>query len=150
MALVETIEYLGVSTAEGKTLQGYLATMATALKANVDATSGLWWLVMSQPGATGNYFETSGSSMFVYAVLKGVRLGYLDDSSGGLKTMARTAYKSLVESYVSTNTDGGLDFDGTVQVGSLSGSGTYDVSFSLYYLTVWCVGHGEEMLTRNV
>ncbi len=37
----------------------------------------MFWQVIDKAGVPGNYLETSGSSLFAYAVLKGVRLGYL-------------------------------------------------------------------------
>lgn len=42
-----------------------------------DAETGMFWQVIDKAGVPGNYLETSGSSLFAYAVLKGVRLGYL-------------------------------------------------------------------------
>ncbi len=42
-----------------------------------DEETGMFWQVMDHPGVEGNYLETSGTALFAYAVLKGVRLGYL-------------------------------------------------------------------------
>ena len=42
-----------------------------------DEQSGMFWQVIDHPEAEGNYLETSGTALFAYAVLKGVRLGYL-------------------------------------------------------------------------
>ena len=39
-----------------------------------DAETGMFWQVIDKAGVPGNYLETSGSSLFAYAVLKGVRL----------------------------------------------------------------------------
>ena len=40
-----------------------------------DEETGMFWQVMDHPGVEGNYLETSGTALFAYAVLKGVRLG---------------------------------------------------------------------------
>lgn len=85
---------------------------------------------MGQPGREKNYIESSGTAMFIYAMLKGIRMGYLD-SETYLET-ATVAYEKMVERFVSVNADGGLDWAGTVSVGSLSGKGDYDVSFSSF------------------
>ena len=42
-----------------------------------DPKTGLWWQVMDQGGRKGNYLEATASSMFVYALAKGVNHGYL-------------------------------------------------------------------------
>jgi len=42
-----------------------------------DEQTGMFWQVIDHPEAEGNYLETSGTALFAYAVLKGVRLGYL-------------------------------------------------------------------------
>ena len=53
-----------------------------------DPETGMYYQVVDQAQAEGNYLETSGSSMIAYAMLKGARLGVLDASfaSQGLKT----------------------------------------------------------------
>ena len=43
-----------------------------------DAETGTWSLVVNQAARKGSYAEASGSSMMVYALAKGGRLGYLD------------------------------------------------------------------------
>ena len=42
--------------------------------------TGLWWQVMDKGDRPGNYIEASASCMFVYALAKGVRMGYLPQS----------------------------------------------------------------------
>ena len=54
-----------------------------------DEETGMFWQVMDHPGVEGNYLETSGTALFAYAVLKGVRLGYLP------KRMAAWAEKAF-------------------------------------------------------
>ena len=49
-----------------------------------DPETGMYYQVVDQGGRAGNYLETSGSCMIAYAMLKGVRLGWLDPSLGQL------------------------------------------------------------------
>ena len=42
--------------------------------------SGMWYQVVNFGGMDKNYLETSGSSIMAYALLKGVRLGFLPES----------------------------------------------------------------------
>ncbi|KAF8848156.1 putative unsaturated glucuronyl hydrolase [Acephala macrosclerotiorum] len=129
LAIVDVLDYLPSSHPGVGTLKTILDETMAGIKNAVDADSGLWWLVMSQPGRSGNYIESSGSAMFIYAMLKGIRMGYLDSAT--YLSTATSAYEKLIEKFVSVNeTDGGLDWKGTVSVGSLSGKGDFDVSVS--------------------
>ncbi len=83
-----------------------------------DEETGMFWQVMDHPGVEGNYLETSGTALFAYAVLKGVRLGYLP------KRMAAWAEKGLLRhlrQYLSKNPDGSLQLDGICLVAGLGG-----------------------------
>ena len=40
----------------------------------------MWYQVVNVGGMDRNYLETSGSSIMAYALLKGVRLGFLPES----------------------------------------------------------------------
>ena len=51
----------------------------------------MFWQVMDHPGVEGNYLETSGTALFAYAVLKGVRLGYLPKRMAAWAEKASTA-----------------------------------------------------------
>ncbi|KAG8793050.1 hypothetical protein FRC12_004052 [Ceratobasidium sp. 428] len=129
MSLVDVLEWIPSSNAGRATILSYFQRLAPALKNAADSSSGAWWLVMSQPGKSGNYIESSGSSMFVYALLKGIRLGFLDKAT--YFPVAEKAYKYIVKTFVVQESDGTLGFDGTVSVGSLSGNGDY-----AYYISV--------------
>ncbi|KAF8756425.1 Glycosyl hydrolase [Rhizoctonia solani] len=129
MSLVDILEWFPKSNSGHTTLLSYLQRLAPALKTSADSSSGAWWLVMSQPGRSGNYIESSGSSMFVYALLKGIRLGYLDKAT--YFPVAEKAYKYIVDKFVIEESNGTLGFEGTVSVGSLSGNGDY-----AYYISV--------------
>ena len=45
-----------------------------------DTKTGMWYQVINLPGMEPNYPEASGSSIFAFAIMKGVRLGILDSS----------------------------------------------------------------------
>src|SRR4051812_22470435 len=79
MALVDGVEIFPTNTPGRTTLLNILQDLAPKIRDAADPTSGVWWLVITQPGRSGNYFESSGSAMFVYSLLKGVRLGYIPD-----------------------------------------------------------------------
>ncbi|KAG8718467.1 hypothetical protein FRC08_005200 [Ceratobasidium sp. 394] len=129
MALVDVLDVFPKSHPGWKELQGYLRRLAPEIVKAADKTSGAWWLVMSWPGRAGNYIESSGSAMFVYSLLKGVRKGYLPKSN--YVSTAKKAYEYLAKTFVVPETNGTLSWNGTVSVGSLGSNGTYE-----YYISV--------------
>ncbi len=82
MALVDTLAIIPFTHPGHNALLSTLRTLAPRIAAATDPTSGVWWLVLTQPGRPQNYFESSGATMFVYALLKAVRLGYVSDPDG--------------------------------------------------------------------
>jgi len=129
MALVDVLDYLPANHPQRPQLIKNVQRLAPVLAKYQDAKTGTWSLVMTQEARKGNYAEASGSSMFVYFLAKGVRLGYLD------KSFAKTAqkgYAGLLKSFVSTEPGGALAFSGTVSVGGLGGKPYRDGSFEYY------------------
>lgn len=121
MALVDTLDIWPTSHPGHAALLSILRTLAPRVRDAADPTSGVWWLVITQPGRAGNYFESSGAAMFVYAFLKGVRRGYLRDD--GFVRAAKKAYGYMTENWVVPNADGTMDWLNTVRV-SLSTFGS--------------------------
>jgi len=77
MAIVETLDYLPADHPErGKLLEIFRRVVDGLVKWQ-DPSTGVWWQVTDAGGRTGNYLEASGSSMFVYALAKGMNKGYL-------------------------------------------------------------------------
>lgn len=65
--------------------------------------------------------------MFVYGLLKSLRLGYV--SGDKYRKSALAAFDLMVNTFTaSSKTDGILNLDWTVQTGSLSSNGTFEVS----------------------
>ena len=63
--------------------------------------------------------------MFVYSLLKGIRMGYLDQKE--FFPVAEKAYNYMTNTFVKTAANGTADWEGTVVVGSLSGNATFEV-----------------------
>ncbi|KAL7275922.1 hypothetical protein RUND412_001114 [Rhizina undulata] len=129
LALVDVLDYLPASHSGITALKGYFTRAVAAVKNAVDSSSGGWWLVMSQPGRTGNYIESSGTAMFTAAMLKGIRKGYISKSD--YFSTAEKAYNLMIDTFAVEDSDGVLDWEGTVQVGSLGSNGTFE-----YYISV--------------
>ncbi|MCC3154811.1 glycoside hydrolase family 88 protein [Hymenobacter sp. BT770] len=131
MALVDVLDYFPQNHPQRPALIKALKRLAPVLAKYQDPKTGTWSLVMAQEGRKGNYAEASGSSMFVYALAKGVRMGYLDKS---FAQVARKGYDGLLKSFVATEPGGALAFNGTVSVGGLGGKPYRDGSYD-YYLS---------------
>lgn len=127
MALLDVLDYFPPSNPGAATLKSYFVRGIAAVKKAADPTTGGWWLVMSEPwpGHTGNYIETSATAMFVYAMLKGIRMGYIRKAD--YFPTAEKAYKLLLAQYVVPDRTGLLNWEGTVSVGSLGSNGTFEV-----------------------
>lgn len=125
VSLTETIELMPKSHPGYEKLVGYFKSIAGGLLKAQDASGG-WWLMMDEQfkGAEGNYIESSASAMFVYGFLFGVRTGLLDSAT--YLAPAKTAYEYLVSEFVVEVSDG-VDWEGTVKVGSLSSDASYEV-----------------------
>ena len=123
MALVDVMEILPAG--EGREALAYLfLDLWYALKEYADPSTGLWYQVLDCPGREGNYLEASCNAMFVYAWLKAVRLGLLEDRSD-----ARYAYRTLIRTFV-TEDEGIVNLHQCCEVAGLGGkdnrSGDYE------------------------
>jgi rhamnogalacturonyl hydrolase YesR len=126
LSLWETLQVFPESHEGHSRLLGYFTTLAAALKTAQDEAGG-WWLIMSAPypGAKGNYIESSATAMFTLGWFRGIRSGLLEASE--YLDAAKKGYDLLVNDFVVENSDGTLDWEGTVSVGSLGSNGTYEV-----------------------
>ena len=52
--------------------------LAAALKRTQDPATGGWFFIVDKPEKKDNWIDTSGSSMFTYALQRGIDLGVLD------------------------------------------------------------------------
>ncbi|MGQ9730774.1 MAG: glycoside hydrolase family 88/105 protein [Candidatus Zipacnadales bacterium] len=93
MAIVDVLDFLPQDYAGRESLVRFLQDLAAAVRRFQDKKTGLWWQVVNQGERQGNYLESSASAMFVYALAKGVRMGYL--SSSYLRT-ARKGFAGLI------------------------------------------------------
>ena len=103
MALVDTLDYLPEAYSGRRSLIDILNRLTTALVKYQD-TTGLWYQVTDQGDRKGNYLEASSSSMFVYAIAKGVRKGYLP---GKYKVVAEKGFKGITKHLVDVDSKTG-------------------------------------------
>lgn len=104
-----------------------------------DEATGLWWQILDQGDRTGNYLEASGTSMFIYAIAKGVRHGYLNTS---WLPIATRGFEGLLKHLVTVDDEGRVDLHGICSTAGLGGTPYRDGSFEYYA--------GEPIITNNL
>lgn len=77
MALVDTLDVLPPSDPARKRLIPILRKLVQALARYQDSKTGLWYQVVDKTSLSGNWTETSSSSMFTYIIDVAVKRGYI-------------------------------------------------------------------------
>jgi unsaturated rhamnogalacturonyl hydrolase len=129
MGLVDTLEHFPKTNPRRTELIAILNREAAAIEKYQDAKSGVWWDIIDLPGREKNYHESSASAMFVYAIARGVREGYLPEKF--MKTAIR-GWEGIKREFIKTNAKGETDWEGTVSVSGLGGNPYRDGSYEYY------------------
>jgi unsaturated rhamnogalacturonyl hydrolase len=127
MAVVDVLGGLPPAHAGRDSVAGVLVRLAEAVARVQEDSTGVWYQVLDQAGRTGNYRESSASCMFVYALLKGVRLGILDPR---VLPAARKGFEGIIRRFITENSDGTVNLTRTCLTAGL-GNGR-DGSFDYY------------------
>ncbi len=129
MAIVDTLGYYPPDDPGRAQLLAILRRDAEAIARVQDPASGLWYDVLDKPGAKGNYFESSAACMFVYALAKGVRRGYLPER---YLTNAERGYKGVLSHFIRYGSGGEVSLSSTVKGSGLGGDPYRDGSYAYY------------------
>lgn len=150
MSLVDVLEYFPEKHHQRAALLQILGRFASAIEKVQDQKSGVWYQILDQPTGKGNYLEASASNMFVYALAKGVRLGYLPQK---YEAVAQKGYEGIVKEFIKTHESGQVNLNGTASVASLGGSPyrdeSYEFLFSQKVVTNDPKGVGAFLLASN-
>ncbi len=131
MALVDVLDYFPKDHKGRDTLIAILNRFAAAVVKYQDPASGCWWQVLDKGKEKGNYLEASGSCMFVYALEKGVRKGYLPET---FRKAAVKGFAGIQKQFITPNPEGGINLNGVCSVAGLGGEPYRDGSYA-YYLS---------------
>ena len=102
MAMVDMLDWWPAEHAGRDSLIGIFQRYAQAIASIQDDSTGVWWQILDQPGREGNWLESSASGMFVYALAKGVRLGYIDESYW---EVVEKGYQGILDQFIRENAD---------------------------------------------
>ena len=131
MGLVDVLDYMPTNHPKRSILINQLARLSAAILKIQDAKTGLWYQVPNFPGRKGNYFEASCANMFVYAIAKGMRKGYLPQNYAD---KVSKAYGGILKNFITKDAQGYIHIEKTVSVGGLGGQPYRDGSYE-YYLS---------------
>ncbi len=127
MAFVDALEFIPKHEVGRDSMLVVFNHLANMVKRLQDAKTGLWYQVLDKSGEKGNYLESSCSAMFVYALFKGVRLGYLDAS---YLSVAKKGYRGILKHFIEVDKNGLVTITQACAVAGLGGkvyrSGDYD------------------------
>ncbi|MEI9968396.1 MAG: glycoside hydrolase family 88 protein [Terracidiphilus sp.] len=138
MALVDTLDYYPANDPGRAQLLAILRRTAAAVSRYQDPGTGLWFDVLNKPGEKGNYLESSAACMFVYALAKGVRMGYLPQA---YSANAERGYKGILSHFTSIAPESEFSLTGTVKASGLGGDPYRDGTYA-YYI-------GEKVATND-
>ncbi len=131
MAIVETLQYLGVNE-QTQPMVEILTHIANTLPRYANPESGMWYQVVEYPDREGNYEESTGSIMYIYSMLKAVRMGFLPESYRD-EWMMR--YRQFVDRFVKVEADGTISITSCCAVAGLDTDGTRRDGTYEYYLS---------------
>jgi hypothetical protein len=135
MGLVDILDYLPVDHIGRPQIIAILQRLAVGIKKYQDSTHGTWYQVVDKAYLSDNWRESSASCIFVYALAKGARLGYIEQS---YLSVAKKGYTGILNEFVSINSDSSISLTGicstagldTAANGPRNGSYDYYVNYS--------------------
>ena len=150
MGLVDALEYFPANHPKRAEVLAILNRFAKSVQSVQDAKTGVWYDILNMPAAKGNYLESSASAMFVYAIAKGVRLGYLPQT---FMSVAQKGYAGMQKEFVENVNADKINLTKTVSVSGLGGNpyrdGTYEYYLSEKVITNDPKGVGAFMSAAN-
>ncbi|WP_139995169.1 glycoside hydrolase family 88/105 protein [Paenibacillus paridis] len=129
MAIVDVLDFMPISHSLRGQLIGTYERLFAALIRVQDSATGLWHQVLGEEGRFGNYLESSGSAMIVYAAQKALNQGYL---SGKYRASADQGYDGLLQHAAAIDEAGNVHVHGINRVAGLGGEPYRDGSFTYY------------------
>lgn len=133
LALVDVLQQMDRTSQKGganyNNLKTKLNTLVDGIVARQDATSGVWYQVINKKTElANNYLESSASAIFLTAIMRAQRLGYLTTD---YTTQIKNGYKGFVNNFLVSDNEGGINIINC----SCSASLKADTGTEAYYAT---------------
>lgn len=131
MGIADVLDFMPDSHPSRKNLLAIFQRTLRSIARYQDEETGLWYQVVDQEKRPGNYLEASASSMYVYAIAKGIRKNYLEKT---LLPVAQKGYSGLTGKLIKVDANGSVHLTQICSVAGLGGqkrrNGTYE-----YYIS---------------
>lgn len=116
MAIVDIVEIIGDNYHNLKqAIVPLFEEMLSGMMKYIEPVNHMWYQVVDKKDYPGNYLETSGTLMLAYSMLKGVRLGIIEEKYRGI---ALDIFKGTNKKYLSF-VDGKYSLGGICSVAGL-------------------------------
>ncbi len=129
MALADVLDFLPADHARRAAVLDCFQKTITGVAAVQDQASGVWFQILDQGGRPGNFLEASASCMFVYAIAKGIKHGYLPDS---YTPVMQRAYQGILEQFITVDDADLVNLNQICRVAGLGGTPYRDGSYEYY------------------
>lgn len=129
MALVDALDFFPKDHPQRAEMVAILRRTADTFVKYQDTKTGLWYQVLDQGKREGNYLEATVSSMFVYAMVKGVNQGYLSEE---FLDDAKKGYQGLLDHLIEVEPNGEVHLHKCCAVAGLGGKPYRDGSYEYY------------------
>lgn len=129
MTLVDALEFFPKNHPQYKAILDITHQLAKTLQKYQDTSTGLWYQVMDVGAKEGNYVEASASTMFVYTLMKGIRLGVIDKK---YLITAQKGYQGILKHFIKEQPDGGITIAETCAGAGLGGNPYRDGTYEYY------------------
>lgn len=129
MAMVDVLDFLPQDHPRRPEVIAILKNLSAALEKFRDPETGMWYQVTDKLEAEGNYIESTGSIMFIYAWIKAAGNGYID---AGYRDKGLAAYERFIDTFVREEADGALSISSCCAVAGLGGTPYRSGSFEYY------------------
>jgi unsaturated rhamnogalacturonyl hydrolase len=133
MAVVDVLDFLPTSHPDRPAVLNVLQRLATSIASVQDQATGVWWQVLDAGGREKNYREASASAMFVYALAKAVRRGWLDQRT--YEPIVLRGYRGIVDQFVEIDREGRVNLKSICKVAGLGGNPYRDGTYAYYTST---------------
>jgi unsaturated rhamnogalacturonyl hydrolase len=119
MALVDVLDFFPTNHPARPEIIATFQKLCGGVVKYQDPKTGLWYQVVDQGNRQGNYLEATASSMFVYAMAKGVNHGYLP---GDYVPVVEKGYRGIVGNLIKDDGHGKWSLTQCCSVAGLGGT----------------------------
>jgi unsaturated rhamnogalacturonyl hydrolase len=131
MAIVDILDFFPEDHPDRNKMITILKDEIDALLKVADPKTGLWYQVLDQGNRAGNYIEASGTCMYIYAMAKAAKRGYIDAS---YKKIANNKFDAVIRTLIRKDENGDVILKNVCGGCGLGGNPYRDGSYN-YYIT---------------